>query len=120
MASLGSPITAVDLQLTRTRDAEPVSQDYRGVTLPCPADAGGFPHLQSLAFCPGWTASPPPSSAARYHLWRAVAQAFFDWKDDVDPDFARSATSRLSTQPGEKKAQPSTTSGRSTAYKYWW
>ncbi|WP_244455820.1 gamma-glutamyltransferase family protein [Agrobacterium pusense] len=109
MASLGSPITAADLQLTRTRDAEPVSQDYRGLTLFAPPPpTQGLSTLAILGILSRLDlASLPPSSAARYHLLvEAVKQAFLDREHIADPDFADgNSPGFLDPTRLEKKAQ---------------
>lgn len=91
MASVGSPLTAGDLRLTRTRDAEPVSQDYRGVTLLAPPPpTQGISTLAIFGILSRLDlAALPPLSAARYHLLvEAVKQAFLDREHIADPDFA--------------------------------
>lgn len=98
MASLGSPITATDLRLTRTRDAEPVSQDYRGVTLLAPPPpTQGVSTLAILGILSRLDlAALPSSSAARYHLLvEAVKQAFLDREHIADPDFVNDNTPGL-------------------------
>ncbi|UXS27057.1 gamma-glutamyltransferase family protein [Agrobacterium tumefaciens] len=109
MASLGSPLTAADLQLTRTRDAEPVSQDYRGVTLLAPPPpTQGVSTLAILGILSRLDlAALPSSSAARYHLLvEAVKQAFLDREHIADSDFVDDNTpGLLDPMRLEKKAR---------------
>lgn len=90
MASVGSPLTAADLRQTRTRDAEPMALDYRGITLLAPPPpTQGISTLEILGILSRLDlAAVAPSSAARYHLLvEAVKQAFLDREQIADPDF---------------------------------
>lgn len=110
LAVVGSPLTASDLAQTQTREVEPLSLSYRGLTLfapPLPTQGvttlGIMGVLRELAI-----ADLSPSSAAYYHhLVEAVKRAFLDRGRIADPDFAQdSNAAALLDQAGlSRKAQ---------------
>lgn len=91
LAMAGSPLTAQDLAKTRTRTAEPLSLDYRGMTLLAPPPpTQGVTTLGIMGVLSQFNmAALDPDSAAFYHrLVEAVKQAFLDRAGIADPDFA--------------------------------
>ncbi len=98
LAGAGSVLSLEDLKATRTREAVPVSIDYRGLRLfaPPPPTQG----LTTLAIM-GVLARIPrerimEGSAEDFHcLVEAVKQAFLDRSVIADPDFAPDPTARL-------------------------
>lgn len=91
LASAGSPLTAEDLARTKTRTAEPLSLDYRGLTLLAPPPpTQGVTTLGIMGVLNQFNmAALEPDSAAFYHrLVEAVKQAFLDRAGIADPDFA--------------------------------
>jgi len=92
LAAAGSPLKAQDLAATRTRETDPVIQDYRGVTLLAPPPpTQGISTLAIMSILAHFDLpSLPPFGTARYHLLvEAVKQAFLDRGHLADPDFAR-------------------------------
>lgn len=88
LEALGAPITARDLALTTTREAEPLRLDYRGHTLlATPPPTQGVTTLAIM----GILRNLPPAEqdgADFYHrLVEAVKQAFLDRGGIGDPDF---------------------------------
>jgi gamma-glutamyltranspeptidase/glutathione hydrolase len=91
LIAAGSPLTAADLAATRTREEDPVSQDYRGITLLAPPPpTQGISTLAIMGILARFDLpSLPPLGSARYHLLvEAVKQAFLDRPYLADPDFS--------------------------------
>ncbi|MCO4319055.1 gamma-glutamyltransferase [Phyllobacterium sp. 21LDTY02-6] len=98
LAAIGSPLTAADLAATRTRHAEPISLDYRGVTmLAPPPPTQGISTLAILGILSRFDLpSFPALSTARYHLLvEAVKQAFLDRACIADPEFTPVPSAKL-------------------------
>ncbi|MFT3974966.1 MAG: gamma-glutamyltransferase [Amaricoccus sp.] len=98
LAATGAPLTARDLARTRTREADPIRQDYRGLTLLAPppptqgattlAIMGILQHLPMADF--------PLGSSGYYHrLVEAVKLAFLDRDLIADPDRGGDPTQHL-------------------------
>ncbi|MEP6559268.1 MAG: gamma-glutamyltransferase family protein, partial [Burkholderiales bacterium] len=86
----GSPLTALDLKKTVTKQAKPESIDYRGVTLLAPpVPTQGITTLSIMGVLREFDLSKiPEGSADYYHLCvEAVKQAFLDRPRIADPDF---------------------------------
>ncbi|MFB9910694.1 gamma-glutamyltransferase family protein [Rhizobium paknamense] len=89
-AEVGSPLTASDLQNTKTREAAPERLDYRGLTLLAPPPpTQGLTTLAIMGILSHFDFSALPlESAERMHLLvEAVKQAFLDRLRIGDPDF---------------------------------
>lgn len=108
LADVGSPLTAEDLKKTVTRAQDPVSVDYRGLTLLAPppptqgvSTLGIMGVLNQLDL-----ASVPEGSADYYHLCvEAVKQAFLDRGKIADPAFVDQAVDEwLSDETLKRKA----------------
>lgn len=89
----GSPLVAADLAATRTREADPISLERRGVTLLAPPPpTQGVSTLQILGTLDRFGAAADPfaaGSADDIHTQvEAVKQAFLDRGSIADPDFS--------------------------------
>jgi gamma-glutamyltranspeptidase/glutathione hydrolase len=102
LAEIGSPLTATDLAVTRTREDTPVSLRYRDLTLfapPPPTQGlttlgimGILEHLDMAGF--------DFSGSAYYHrLIEGVKQAFLDRHRIVDPDYVASPLAEALLDP---------------------
>ncbi|CAO3427359.1 gamma-glutamyltransferase family protein [Azospirillum endophyticum] len=98
LAAAGSPLGAADLAATRTREENPASLGYRGLTLLAPpAPTQGLSTLAIMGILSHFDlAALSPASPLRYHLLvEAVKQAFLDrpliadpdWSEPLSPDF---------------------------------
>lgn len=89
LRAAGVPIEAADLAATRTRSADPVAMDYRGLKLLAPpAPTQGLTTLGIMGILSHFDlASVPEDSAEHVHLVvEAVKRAFLDRPMIADPD----------------------------------
>lgn len=109
LADAGSPLTTADLAKTATKEQQPVSLDYRGVTLLAPPPpTQGVSTLAIMGVLQELDLSGvEEGSADYYHLCvEAVKQAFLDRPGIADPDFAPQAVSEwLAGETLKRKAQ---------------
>lgn len=92
--AVGSPLTAADLKKTVTKEAAPVSLDYRGITLLAPpSPTQGVSTLEIMGVLREFDMkNVQEGSADYYHLCvEAVKQAFLDRPGIADPDFVNQA-----------------------------
>jgi gamma-glutamyltranspeptidase/glutathione hydrolase len=90
LEDVGSPLRASDLKKTITREQEPASVDYRGVTLLAPPPpTQGVSTLGIMGVLNEIDLKAHPEGSAQYYHYcvEAVKQAFLDRDKIADPDF---------------------------------
>lgn len=98
LRAVGSPLAAEDLAATRTREVDPISFNYRDLTLLAPpAPTQGASTLSIMGILNHFDlAALQAGDAARYHLLvEAVKQAFLDRGQIADPDWTSGAADYL-------------------------
>ncbi|PLW78312.1 gamma-glutamyltransferase family protein [Cohaesibacter celericrescens] len=92
LKTVGSPLTQRDLADTRTRCAQPIHTDYRGITLLAPpAPTQGITTLQAMGVLSAFDVGRLKEGGAdHFHLAvEAIKQAFLERSGVADPDYSQ-------------------------------